>query len=111
MPRPKQYDNDAERARAWRERRGEELRTELARRIREADDDTIERLIQMVPMPALMRLNRALDWAEHPEQMPEGGDHRHGHRRHGRPHHHRGHGPMGRRGRRHDEHHDHHDPA
>lgn len=104
MPRPKQYDSDAQRARAWRQRRVEELRTDLARRLREADDETIDRLVGMVPMPALMRLDRALEWAEHPERAPEHGEHRHG-RRHGHPHHH-GHGPFGRRGGgRHD--HDH----
>lgn len=97
MPRPRQYDSDAQRARAWRQRRAEELRSELARRLREADDETIERLVGMVPMPALMRLDRALEWAEHPERAPE---HRHGPRRHGHPHHH-GHGPFAHRGRRH----------
>jgi len=106
MPRPKQYDSDAERAHAWRERRGQELRTELARRLREADENTIDRLVRTIPMPALMRLNRALEWAEHPERAPEGGDHRHGPRRHDHSHHHRGHGPWARRGR-----HDHHDHA
>ena len=107
MPRPKQYGSDAERARAWRERRGEELRADLARRLRDADDDTIDRLTRMIPAPALMRLSRAMEWAEHPERAPEGGDHRHGPRRHGHPHHHRGHGPMGRRARRGHDHHDH----
>ena len=107
MPRPKQYDSDAERAHAWRERRGEELRTELARRLRDADDDTLDRLTQMIPVPALMRLSRALDWAEHPERAPDGGERRHGHRRHEHPHHHGGHGPMGRRRRGGHESHDH----
>ena len=100
MPRPKQYGSDAERARAWRERRSEELREQLVTRLREADDATLERLVRMVPMPALMRLNRALDWAEDPERAErEHGErgHRHG-RRHHHPHHHRGHGPWGRRG-------------
>ncbi len=110
MPRPKQYDSSAERARAWRERRGEELREELARRLRKADDDTIDRLVHMVPMPALMRLNRALEWAEHPERASEHDEehsgHRHGPRRHGHPHHHRGHGHRGPWGRRRG-HHDH----
>ena len=99
MPRPRQYDSDAQRARAWRQRRAEELRSDLARRLREADDETIERLVGMVPMPALMRLDRALEWAEHPERAPEHCEHRHGPRRHGHPHHH-GHGPLGHRGRR-----------
>ncbi|MEO8477955.1 MAG: hypothetical protein ABI572_13025 [Actinomycetota bacterium] len=107
MPRPKQYDSSAERARAWRERRGEELREELARRLRDADDATIDRLVNMIPPPALMRLNRALEWAEHPERASESehrhgrGDHRHGPRRHGHDHH-RAHGPMRRRHAHHD---------
>jgi hypothetical protein len=96
MPRPKQYDNDADRARAWRERRVSETRDALALRLREADDETLDRLVHMLPMPGLMRLSRALEWAEHPERTPERGGHRHGDRRRGprgheHPHHHRHH--------------------
>jgi hypothetical protein len=100
MPRPKQYGSDAERARAWRERRSEELREQLVERLREADDATLERLVSMVPMPALLRLSRALEWAADPDRAErehgEGGGHRHG-RRH-QHHHHRGRGPWGRHG-------------
>ena len=96
MPRPKMYGNSAERSRAWRERRGEELRTSLVQRLKTADDQTLDRLVRMAPMPALMRLHRALDMAEHPELDQE---HEHAHGRHHHGHHHHLHhgGHFGRR--------------
>jgi hypothetical protein len=96
MPRPKMYGNSAERSRAWRERRAEELRSSLVNRLKSADDQTLDRLVRMAPMPALMRLHRALDMAEHPELDQE---HEHAHRRHRHGHHHHLHhaGHFGRR--------------
>ena len=101
-PRPKEYDSSADRARAWRGRRAAELRTNLAGRLREADDETLERLTHIIPMPGLMRLHRALDMAEHPEAAKEH-QHRHDHGPHHR--HHRM-GPAARRARRHEWEHD-----
>ena len=82
MPRPKMYGNSAERSRAWRERRAEELRNSLVRRLKSADDQTLDRLVRMAPMPALMRMHRALDMAEHPE-LDQEHEHAHGRHRHG----------------------------
>lgn len=124
MPRPKQYDNDADRARAWRERRAGEMRDALAMRLRDADDETLDRLVHMLPMPGLMRLSRALEWAEHPERAPQRGQRRHGPPRgerggrgrredHG-DHAHRRHHEHGHHGHRDDErrtHDEHRDPA
>jgi len=97
MPRPKTYDSSADRARAWRERRGGELRAQLISRLQNAEPATIERLIGSIPMPALMRLNRALDWAEDPEAAA-GHTHEHTHGPGPRGQH-RHHGPFGRRAR------------
>jgi hypothetical protein len=71
MPRPKTYDSSADRARAWRERRARQLRDALAMRLRQADDDTLDRLVHILPMPALQRVHRALDAAERPDRMHE----------------------------------------
>jgi hypothetical protein len=64
MPRPRTYDSSAERARAWRERRARQLRDALAMRLRQADDDTLDRFVRILPMQALHRVHRALDAAE-----------------------------------------------
>lgn len=102
-PRPREYESSADRSKAWRQRRTEELRTNLARRLREADDETLERLTHIIPMPGLMRLHRALDMAEHPEAAQE-----HPHRHEHGPHHHHHHrmGPVARRARRYGWEHD-----
>jgi hypothetical protein len=96
MPRPKMYGNSAERSRAWRERRAEELRSSLVNRLKSADDQTLDRLVRMAPMPALMRLHRALDMAEHPE-LDQEHEHAHGRHRHGHHHHLHHAGHFGRR--------------
>jgi len=101
-PRPKEYESSADRSRAWRQRRAEELRTTLASRLREADDQTLERLTNIIPMPGLMRLHRALDIAQDPEAA-----HEHPHRHEHGPHHrHHRMGPAARRARRHQCKHD-----
>ncbi len=101
-PRPREYESSADRAKAWRQRRAEELRTNLARRLSEANDETLDRLTTIIPMPGLMRLHRALDMAEHPEAA-----HEHPHRHeHGPHHHHHRRGPVARRARRYGWEHD-----